>query len=109
MNYSNFKNIWNLSWACLLSIGLLTSCTPQTDYSTWDANDDDLIESSEFNTGFAETPYYNDWDMDNDGFLINGNPAIGPHLAHTDQGQPWFKEGGCLGHQFHAHRQGHDG
>lgn len=36
---------------------------------TWDVNKDDIVDTNEFNDGFASGDYYNTWDVNSDGWL----------------------------------------
>ena len=46
-------------------------------FGDWDANDDDMIDSNEFEEGIATYPVYGDWDVDGDDRLTDDEYADG--------------------------------
>lgn len=40
-------------------------------FEDWNTNDDEMIDTNEFNEGFASNGYYDDWDVNDDALLDN--------------------------------------
>lgn len=81
------KNGIKYLWIAALAI--LAACSTGTaDYTAYDMNKDDRLDRNEFTTAYNDLGYFNTWDTDRDGRLMESewNEGLNSYYPDYDMG-----------------------
>lgn len=82
---------YGMKFICVAAIALLAACTTgSADYTAYDMNNDDRLDRNEFTTAYNDLGYYNTWDTDRDGRLMESEWNEGLNAYYKDYNMGTF-------------------
>ena len=84
--------MWKILTAASTALVLIAS-PALAEWDQWDANDDAVVDESEFAAGFGEEGVYGEWDEDGDGALSEDEFNAGVYgMYDEDDSGDWNEE-----------------